>query len=93
MTYFYNIAKQSAMLLKLNFIFFIKFLQVVCRLKEDLSADAQTEPLVGIDPNGTRIKCAVSRSLLPVNAALANDVLENIKKYYIFCELHCDEPF
>lgn len=64
--------------------FVVNSCKVVCRLKEDLSADAQTEPLVGIDPNGTRIKCAVSRSLLPVNAALANDVLENIKKRSVF---------
>ncbi|XP_034239860.1 general transcription factor 3C polypeptide 1 [Thrips palmi] len=64
--------------------FVVNSCKVVCRLKEDLSSDAQTEPLVGIDPSGTRIKCAVSRSLLPVNAALANDVLENIKKRAVF---------
>lgn len=49
-------------------------------MKEDISKDAPTEALVGIDPKGTRVKCAVSRSLLPVNAALATEVLDSIKR-------------
>lgn len=64
--------------------FVVNSCKVVCRLKEDLSTDAPTEALVGIDPKGSRIKCGVSRSLLPVNAALATEVLEDIKKKAVF---------
>lgn len=64
--------------------FVVNSCKVVCRLKEDISTDAPTEVLVGIDPNGTRVKCAVSRSLLPVNAALASQVLDSIKRKAVF---------
>ncbi|KAK3919691.1 General transcription factor 3C polypeptide 1 [Frankliniella fusca] len=64
--------------------FVVNSCKVVCRLKEDISTDAPTEALVGIDPKGSRIKCAVSRSLLPVDAALASEVLEDIKTKAIF---------